>query len=88
LIFNLSARRIARRLANGLIVKEPTFAAAHAQTWNGLRYDAPVMFTLRSLDGQPLNRSRRVRVFHAFGDARLKLPENVVAIPAEKAAKP
>jgi len=73
---------------NGFIVEAPAFAAFHARSWNGLLYDAPVMFTLRSLDGQPLNRSRRVRVFHAFGDARLKLPGNVVAVPAEKPTRP
>ena len=30
---------------NGFIVEAPAFAAVHAQSWNGLHYDAPVMFT-------------------------------------------
>jgi len=39
--------------------------------WDGERYDGPVLFTLTSLDGMPLAQSRKVRVFHGFGDAWL-----------------
>ncbi len=67
----------------GFVVEGPTFVAFHARTWNGLTYDAPVLFTLRSLDGQPLSRSRRLRVFHAFGDARLKLGRQINRVERE-----
>ena len=67
----------------GFVVESPTFAAFYATSWNGLRYDAPPLFTLRSLDGKPLNRSKRVRIFHGFGDARVKLGSQVGTVPRE-----
>lgn len=57
----------------GFVVEGPTFVAFLARQWNGVAYDAPVLFTLRSLDGRPLRESRQVRVFHGFGDPRIKV---------------
>jgi hypothetical protein len=57
----------------GFLIESPTFVAFHALTWNGLRYDSAPLFTLRSLDGAPLGHSAKIRVYHAFGDARVKL---------------
>lgn len=57
----------------GFVIEAPTFVAFHASRWAGLEYEAPVMFTLRSLDGRPLATSRRVRVYHAFGDDRVQV---------------
>jgi hypothetical protein len=57
----------------GFLVESPTFAAFHALTWNGLRYDSPPLFTLRSLDDRPLSTSRDIRVYHAFGDDQIRL---------------
>lgn len=68
---------------NGFVVESPTFAAFHALSWNGLRYDVAPLFTLRSLDDRPLDRSRKVRVFHGFGDPRLKLGRQVQTVPRE-----
>ncbi len=56
---------------NGFLVESPSLVAFHARNWNGLSYDDPPMFVLRSLDNRPLSSSRQVRVFHAFGDARI-----------------
>ncbi len=58
---------------NGFLIEGPQFAAFAALSWNGVRYDSPVLFTLRSLDGKPLSGSRAVRVFHGFGDAHIRL---------------
>jgi hypothetical protein len=59
--------------AGGFLIEAPTFVAFHARRWNGLTYaDAP-LFTLRSTDGEPLARSRSIRVFHGFGDPRVRL---------------
>jgi len=55
----------------GFLVESPDFVAFRAQTWSGRRYDAAPIFTLRSLDGKPLAQSRRIKVFHASGDAEL-----------------
>jgi len=68
---------------NGFVVASPTFAAFHALSWNGLRYDDAPLFTLRSLDDRPIDRSRKVRVFHGFGDPRLKLGRKVQTAPRE-----
>jgi hypothetical protein len=68
---------------NGFVIESPTFAAFHALSWNGLRYDAAPLFVLRSLDGKPLDRSKQVRVFHGFGDPRVKLGRAVRAVPRE-----
>jgi len=60
--------------AYGFLIEAAGFVAFHALTWNGEDYDsasAP-LFTLRSLDGKPLHRSDRVRVFHGFGSPRLR----------------
>ena len=32
-----------------------------------------MLFTLRSEDGKPLERSRRVKVYHGFGDTEVRL---------------
>jgi hypothetical protein len=55
----------------GLLIEADDFIAFVATCWNGRQYPGPVLFTLTALDGQPLQDSRRVRVFHGFGDARL-----------------
>jgi hypothetical protein len=68
----------------GFLVEGPAFVAFHALSWNGLRYDAPVLFTLRSLDGQPLASSGRVRVYHGFGEARVKVGRSVRTVAKEE----
>ena len=57
----------------GFLIEAPTFVAFHALNWNGLAYSDAPLFTLRSADGQPLALSRSVRVFHGFGDSRVRL---------------
>jgi len=57
--------------AYGFLIESPDFVAFRAQTWSGRRYAAAPFFTLRSLDGKPLAQSRRIKVFHASGDADL-----------------
>jgi hypothetical protein len=68
----------------GFLVESSQFVAFHALSWGGLRYESAPLFTLRAADARPLARSRRVQVFHAFGDAQLKLGRRVHTI--EKAA--
>ena len=57
----------------GFVIESPTFVAFHAMSWDGLKYDRPVLFTIRSLDGKPIKTSQKIRVFHGFGEAKLKL---------------
>jgi hypothetical protein len=67
----------------GFIIESRTFAAFHALSYGGLRYDAPAMFTLRSLDNRPLSRSRQVRVYHAFGSDQIRMGKKTLAVPRE-----
>lgn len=69
---------------NGFMVESPVFAAFHALSWNGLNYEAAPLFTLRSLDGRSLTRSKQVRVFHGFGDPRVKLGRTVRIVSREQ----
>ncbi len=57
----------------GFLVRSPGFVAFHALEREGVESSTSACFTLRSLDGLPLEESRRVRVFHAFGDPHVRL---------------
>jgi hypothetical protein len=67
----------------GFLVRSPRFVAFHALAFGGVDYPAGACFTLRSLDGEPLERSGSVRVYHAFGDPRVRLPGEVVEVERE-----
>lgn len=67
----------------GFVVDSDRFAAFHALSWNGLEYSMPPFFTLRSLDDRPLDRSRSIRVFHGFGDPRVRIDNRVWTVSRE-----
>lgn len=67
----------------GFFVEGPSFVAFYARSWNSLRYEDPPLFTLRSEDGEPLDRSRHIRVYHGFGDLRLKLGDTLYTVQRE-----
>jgi hypothetical protein len=67
----------------GFVIESDRFAAFHATQWGGLTYETSTLFTLRSLDGQPLAASRQVRIFHGFGDTRVKLGGNTHTVAKE-----
>ncbi len=67
----------------GFLVEAPTFVAFCARSWNGLRYDVPALFTLRSLDGRPLSRSRKLRIYHGFGDDRVRVGSTTRSVKKE-----
>jgi hypothetical protein len=64
----------------GFLVEAGTFVAFHTLSWNGRTYDAPVLFTLTSLDAKPVDRSGRVRVYHGFGESTLAWRDRVVDV--------
>jgi hypothetical protein len=72
----------------GFIAESRTFVAFHALSYGGLRYSAPAMFTLRSLDNRPLSRSRQVRVYHAFGSDQIRVGKATLAVPREAIVAP
>ncbi|MCE9594356.1 MAG: hypothetical protein K8S98_09180 [Planctomycetes bacterium] len=67
----------------GVLIESPTFVAFHALRWGGIDYPNGALFTLTSLDGLPLDRSRRVRVYHGFGDARVRCGGRTVDVERE-----
>jgi hypothetical protein len=59
--------------AYGFIVESPGFLAFCATRYNGVDYAQPAFFTARSLDGKPIAASTKVRIYHGFGDPKIKL---------------
>ena len=72
----------------GFLAESPRFLAFTALTWNKLTYTTPTLFTLRSLDGKPLAHSHQIRVYHGFGDKRLRLAKAIHTIPREALLQP
>jgi hypothetical protein len=72
----------------GFLVESPGFVAFHAWSWAGQQYAAPPLFVLRSLDDRPLSSSRKVRVFHGFGDDKLHLGAGTVSVTREAILDP
>ncbi len=72
----------------GFLVESPTFVAFHALSWGGKRYDAPVLFTLRSEDRKPLARSRNVRIYHGFGDREMRLGKRIHQVLKQEVVAP
>jgi len=72
----------------GFVVHAPQFIAFLASEYRGLTYDRPTLFTARSLDQQPLERSARVRVFHGFGDDHLQLQGKTFTVAREAILTP
>ena len=67
----------------GFLVESPEWVAFYALSWREIQYTNGALFTLRSLDNQALARSDKVRVYHGFGDPRLRLPRGEVTVPRE-----
>jgi hypothetical protein len=59
--------------AYGFIIESPGYVAFCATRYHGLDYAEPVLFTVRSLDGKPIAESSKVRIYHGFGDRRIRL---------------
>jgi hypothetical protein len=68
----------------GFVVESSTFVAFHASNWNGLTYTNAPLFTLRSLDGRPLTRSRQVRIYHGFGDEQVRVGRTLHKVVREE----
>lgn len=65
------------------VVESPTFVAFCATRYNGLNYASSALFTIRSLDGQTLRESDRVRIYHGFGDTRVRLGDRQFEVGRE-----
>ncbi len=67
-----------------LLVEAATFPAFVACSWGGHAYEAPVLFTLTSLDDQALPVSSRVRVFHGFGEGDIAWGDRILRVDREE----
>jgi len=67
----------------GFIIESPNFIAFHSLNWNGVNYDEPVLFTVRSLDGREILRSKKIRIFHGFGNEKIKIGESMFSVKKE-----
>jgi hypothetical protein len=68
---------------NGFLAEGPTFVAFRALSWNGIGYAEAPLFTLRSLDEVPLERARKMRIFHGFGPEQIRVGNVVESVPRE-----
>ncbi len=73
--------------AYGFLVTSPTFVAFHASRYNGIDYSPTALFTIRSLDGRPIEQSSKVRVYHGFGPKRVKIGGKVFEAAREEAIR-
>ena len=70
----------------GFVIESPLLVAFYARSYRGMQYVEPAMFVLRSLDGQPLASSHRVRIYHGFGDRRLEWKGKIIEVETETIA--
>lgn len=68
----------------GFVIESPWFVAFCATRYNGLQYASPTLFTVRSLDDEPLEQSRRVRIYHGFGDATIRICGKELTVPRQE----
>jgi hypothetical protein len=69
--------------AYGFIIESPGYLACCATRYHGLDYAQPVLFTVRSLDGKPIAESSKVRIYHGFGQRRIRLFGKEFDVPRE-----
>jgi hypothetical protein len=43
-----------------------------------------VLFTIRSPSGKPISESGKIRVFHGFGESKIKIKGQVYNVPKEE----
>jgi hypothetical protein len=70
--------------AYGFIIQSPTYVAFCATRYQGIEYSSPTLFTAQSPDGRPLQESRQVRIYHGFGDSRIRLFGRDFTVPREE----
>jgi hypothetical protein len=55
-----------------------------AQSWAGREYPNSALFTVQPLDDQPLDKSRRCRIFHGFGQPGISWGGTVYEVERER----
>lgn len=70
--------------AYGFLIESPQLVAYYARRYRALSYQDPPLFVLRSEDDRPLASSRRVRIYHGFGDRRVEFRGKIVEVENER----
>jgi hypothetical protein len=73
--------------AYGFLVESPDYIALCATRYHGLDYATPVLFTVRSLDGKPIADSSKVRIYHGFGDRRIRILDKQFVVAREETVR-
>jgi len=68
----------------GFLIESPGLVAFYARSYGGLEYGEPALFVIRSLDGKRLASSKQVRIYHGFGDRRVKFRGQVLEVETER----
>ena len=72
----------------GFLIESPTLVAFYARSYRSMRYSEPTLAVLRSLDGRPLDSSRRLRIYRGFGDRRIEWQGQPVETETERVVTP
>lgn len=81
--FNSKDNEVVTLPTFGFLVEAPTFIAFHSLNWNGVKYEAAPLFTLRSMDDKPIAQANQIRVFHGFGDDRIRIKDVIQTVQKE-----
>jgi hypothetical protein len=68
----------------GFVIDSPQFAAFYAKRYNGTDYETGAVFTVSPKDGKPLDQSKRIKIFHAFGSDTIKWNDDSYKIQTEQ----
>ena len=71
----------------GFLVRHPFFLAFHALQADGLTYDTPAFFTVRSLEGKMYLRAEQVRIYQGMEPDRISLGGRVFKVRGELKTK-
>jgi len=68
---------------HGFLVRHPFFFAFCASKANGVDYDPPALFTVRSLEGKMYLRAESVRIWHGFGRREIRIGGKLFEVDGE-----
>ncbi|MBI1386930.1 MAG: hypothetical protein GC154_00595 [bacterium] len=72
----------------GFCVDAPRFTAFYATRWNGREYPGGALFTIQPEGRSTLDKAKKVRIFHGFGDAVVSWRGENFSVPREGVVEP
>ena len=68
----------------GFVVESEQMTAFHARSWSGRDYGRGAMFVISALDNKALEKSQKIRIFHAFGPSAIQWKDQIYEVRREK----